>query len=57
MNDDDIEILDIFNKDKKPEVQETRMSRLARLEKMEAEPIVKKKVKIEKEDNIKKTKK
>ena len=39
MKDDDIEILDIFNKDKNKVVQETRMSRL---EKLQEEPIIKK---------------
>lgn len=39
--DDDIEILDIFNKDKENPT-ETRMSRLEKLEKKEVEPIVKK---------------
>lgn len=39
--DEDIEILDIFNKDKNDQVQETRMSRLERLEAME--PVITKK--------------
>ncbi len=50
MRDDDIELLDIFNKDKKPEVPETRMSRLERLERLEKsqdEPVIKKKGYIE----------